>query len=65
MYMTATISRRAITTRPIVPANESNRDNQYSPAPVQKIKPTKKQIVHTPPELMICIVFIFIKIGGG
>lgn len=37
----------AITTNPIVPANESNIFNQYSPAPVQNIKPTKKQNKHT------------------
>lgn len=33
----------AITTKPIVPANESNIFNQYSPAPVQNIRPTTKQ----------------------
>lgn len=37
----------AITTNPIVPANESNIFNQYSPAPVQNINPTKKQNKHT------------------
>lgn len=33
----------------MVPAKESNIFNQYSPAPVQKIKPTKKQIKQTTP----------------
>lgn len=33
----------AITTKPIVPANESNIFNQYSPAPVQNIRPMMKQ----------------------
>lgn len=41
------VSIRAMTTSPMVPANESNIFSQYSPAPVQKIKPTKKQQMHT------------------
>lgn len=45
--MTATISRRAIMTRPMVPANESNSLSQYSPAPVVKINPTQKHIPQT------------------
>lgn len=40
---------RATTTRPMVPANESNILSQYSPAPVQKMKPTIKQKRHTTP----------------
>lgn len=47
--MTAIISIRATTTKPIVPANESNILSQYSPAPVQKMKPTIKQNRHTTP----------------
>lgn len=37
------VSIKAITTKPTVPANESNNCNQYSPAPVQNINPMKKQ----------------------
>lgn len=39
----------ATTTRPSVPANESNIFSQYSPAPVVKMSPTEKQNKHTNP----------------
>lgn len=47
--MTDTISIKATTTKPIVPANESNILSQYSPAPVVNMSPTKKQNKHTAP----------------
>lgn len=48
--MTDIISMSATTTRPMVPAKESNIFNQYSPAPVVNINPMKKQNKHTAPE---------------
>lgn len=50
MKITEIISMSATITRPMVPAKLSNIFSQYSPAPVQNIKPTKKQIVQTTPE---------------
>lgn len=48
--MTEIISMSATITRPMVPAKLSNIFSQYSPAPVQNIKPTKKQTVQTTPK---------------
>lgn len=48
--MTEIISSKATTTSPMVPAKESNIFSQYSPAPVVKINPTKKQKVQSTPE---------------
>lgn len=48
--MTANISKSAKNTKPMVPANESNSFNQYSPAPVQNNNPTTQQIRQTKPE---------------
>ena len=47
--MTASVSKKATNTSPIVPAKESNSLSQYSPAPVQNISPTKKHTTHTAP----------------
>lgn len=47
---TEIISMRATMTRPMVPAKLSNIFSQYSPAPVQKMSPTKKHTVQTTPE---------------
>lgn len=40
----------ATMTRPMVPAKLSNIFSQYSPAPVQKIRPTKKHTTQTTPK---------------
>lgn len=57
-----------MTTRPMVPANESNILSQYSPAPVVKISPTKKQNVHTTPvpfKFFIDFIHVTVEVHSG